>query len=404
MSILFGHPTGNPLSHNAALAHYEAGRLAAFCVPWMPSGLSVEIMRRMAKAWPPALRLARRRFAPLANAPKRQGRLGEWRRLLFRSLGRDHDLIAEEANQWLMRTMSRACQARAVTAVHAYEDCSLQTFETAKRLGKACIYDLPIGYHKAWEPTRSLLVARYADWLPSDRVAGSVEARFARKSAEIELADLTLAPSRFVEQTIRTYHPNAAVALTPYGVDTAFWIPGAVAPLPAGKLRFISVGHLSIRKGTPLLLEAWKKAGLRDAELELVGPWKLAEARRRDVPGNVAIVPPLAPAALRERYCAAHVFVFPSFFEGLALVLLEAMACGLPAIASDATGAPDILDDGCGRIVPAGDADALVEALRWFSENRDRVAAMGVAARALAEQCSWENYRRRVSEAVSPLV
>jgi glycosyltransferase involved in cell wall biosynthesis len=71
------------------------------------------------------------------------------------------------------------------------------------------------------------------------------------------------------------------------------------------------------------------------------------------------------------------VFVFPSFFEGLALVLLEAMACGLPAIASAATGGADVLTEASGRLLPVGDLDGLVDALRWFDRNRSRLPAMG---------------------------
>jgi glycosyltransferase involved in cell wall biosynthesis len=94
------------------------------------------------------------------------------------------------------------------------------------------------------------------------------------------------------------------------------------------------------------------------------------------------------------------VFIFPSFFEGFGLVLLEAMACGLPAIASESTAGPDILTKNCGRVLPTGDLDALVDALRWFAGNRSRLPAMSRAARARAEQCSWDKYRQSVSQAV----
>ena len=50
-----------------------------------------------------------------------------------------------------MRTMARECHRSTVTAVHAYEDCSLWPFIEAKRLGKACVYDLPTCYYPAWE-------------------------------------------------------------------------------------------------------------------------------------------------------------------------------------------------------------------------------------------------------------
>ena len=96
-------------------------------------------------------RLSRRHFQALAGVPKVQGRVGELRRLLIRAMGRGDDRLSNEANDWLMRTMTRECRRSSVTAVHAYEDCSLLQFVEAKRLGKACIYDMPIGYYPAWE-------------------------------------------------------------------------------------------------------------------------------------------------------------------------------------------------------------------------------------------------------------
>jgi glycosyltransferase involved in cell wall biosynthesis len=96
------------------------------------------------------------------------------------------------------------------------------------------------------------------------------------------------------------------------------------------------------------------------------------------------------------------VFVFPSFFEGFALVLLEAMACGLPVLASDATGAPDLLDDATGRVLPAGDVDQWVEVLREIARQRDELPALRKAARRKACQCTWEQYREAVSTAVEP--
>jgi hypothetical protein len=69
----------------------------------------------------------------------------------MRSLGAGEDALTIEANDWLMHTMTQECRRAAVTAIHAYEDCSFRQFQEAKRLGKACIYDMPIGYYPAWE-------------------------------------------------------------------------------------------------------------------------------------------------------------------------------------------------------------------------------------------------------------
>lgn len=407
MSILFGHPAGAPFSHHAALSHFEAGRLEAFCIPWMPSEGALRLLSAVSALRPMAKRLARRRFAPLADAPKIQGRAGEFLRLAMRAAGLGDERLSYAANDWLMRTMKREARRPAVTAVHAYEDCSLWQFEEARRLGKACLYDLPIGYYPAWEQTQAGLARRYADWLPPGGLPASRHVRPEQKRREMELADLVLAPGSFVERTIHMFHPDKKVARAAYGVDLDFWCAGAQPAAQPGvdrPLRFIYAGQLSIRKGIPALLQAWKAAALADAELQLVGLWQLAAEKRSALPKGVSWSPPCGSEALREKYRSADVFVFPSYFEGFGLVLLEAMACGLPAIASEATAAPDVMTPDCGRVVPTGDAEALIESLRWFNQHRDRLPAQRHAARRQAERCTWNEYRRCVSVAVAPYV
>ncbi|HEV3116335.1 MAG TPA: glycosyltransferase, partial [Gemmataceae bacterium] len=358
----------------------------------MPSSTTWELLKQAGRVLPMALRLARRHFAPLVNAPKIQGRFGESRRLLLRTLGHDAEGLAYEANDWLMRTMAHECRRPGVTAVHAYEDCSLWSFEAAKHLGRACIYDMPIGYYPAWEQTQAELIRCFADWLPAGGVPSSRLVRPQQKRREMDLADLVLVPGSFVEKTIRAFHPEKVIARAAYGVDLDFWKPGPQRQAQ-GPLRFIYAGQISLRKGIPGLLDAWEKAALAEAELELVGLWQLSDSKQRSLPRGVICRPPCSPEGLRDRYCSADVFVFPSYFEGFGLVLLEAMACGLPAIASDATAGPDILTQECGHIVPTGNVDALVDSLRWFYDNSYRLPALRRAARVQAEAHTWARYR-----------
>ena len=118
---------------------------------------------------------------------------------------------------------------------------------------------------------------------------------------------------------------------------------------------------------------------------------------RDRLPAGVSHRPPCSRDALRDRYQAADVFVFPSFFEGFGLVLLEAMACGLPAIASDASAGLDVINPSCGQVIMAGDLDGLVDSLRWFAANRDLLPGMKAAARRAAELYTWQKYRNEVS-------
>ena len=412
--ILFGHPTGNPNSHHAALAHMEAGKLAAFCVPWFPSQQVLAALGALPAFRQETARLMRRRFAPLARARKVQGRCGEWGRLLRRRFGAGGESLAYEANDWLMRTMARTCRERGVTAVHSYEDCSLWQFEEAKRLGKACIYDMPIGYYPWWDEKQKQLARDYADWVPAGGLPSSRHVRPVQKNNEMELADLVLVACGFVEQTIREFLPAKQIAVAPYGVDAEFWSPeneeeerqgeqGTKRPQD-NKIRFIYAGQSSIRKGIPVLLEAWEKAALRDAELLLVGSWQLAHSKLKHLPRDVCFIGPVGPAQLRALYRESDVFVFPSFFEGFGLVLLEAMACGLPVIASDRSAGPMLVDPECGRLVRAGVLQELEDSLRWFGLNREQLPRMKKAARGKAETFTWAKYRAAVSDAVRPFV
>jgi glycosyltransferase involved in cell wall biosynthesis len=89
--------------------------------------------------------------------------------------------------------------------------------------------------------------------------------------------------------------------------------------------------------------------------------------------------------------------VFPSLFEGFGLVLLEAMSCGVPVIATPNGAAPDFVTDGeDGFIVPIRDPEAVAEKLEILVRDRDRLAAMSEAAMRTAARHSWTRYRERL--------
>ena len=100
---------------------------------------------------------------------------------------------------------------------------------------------------------------------------------------------------------------------------------------------------------------------------------------------------------LPERYRESDLFVFPSVNEGLAQVLLEAMSSGLPVVASDHSGADELVTEGRdGFIVPVRDVDRLAEAIVWCYQHRRETQAMGRAARAKMEsQFTLEHYNQR---------
>ena len=153
----------------------------------------------------------------------------------------------------------------------------------------------------------------------------------------------------------------------------------------------VFVGRLSREKGILELLDAWQRIQPANATLLVAGPdmpdspWDAGpEARARVVrhglQSSVRFLGPMErPAELLQ---LADLAVQPSHFEALGLSAIEALACGVPVIASDVGGLPEFVIDGTnGRLVPPGDVDALASALRGLIEDPATRARLAAAAR-----------------------
>jgi len=141
------------------------------------------------------------------------------------------------------------------------------------------------------------------------------------------------------------------------------------------------------------------------ARLRLVGEdWGGAAtvakiASRLGVSGRITIVGRLSRVDLLREYASADVFVLPSLFEPFGIVLLEAMASGLPVVASRTGGIPEIVDDGrTGCLVPPGDASALAYAIRQLAEDDALRQSLGRAGRERVISYSWKSLVPRVIE------
>lgn len=195
--------------------------------------------------------------------------------------------------------------------------------------------------------------------------------------------------------------------------------------------RFLYAGYLTKRKGIDVLLRAWSALqnvahGARsmelgvgrqetgvgrqepnelavgsnqssaktgpEAELRLVGGGEQPEP----LPAGVVCLGQTPRDALLREMSEADVFVFPSLFEGFALVILEAMAAGLPVITTPNTAGPDLIEHGKeGLIVPAGDPTALRAAMESLLNDPEHARAMGRAAHEKAKEYTWERYGER---------
>jgi len=243
---------------------------------------------------------------------------------------------------------------------------------------------------------QALLTEEYRRW--GVEAPSSDRRLVARQLLEYEEADYIAVPSRFVLQSFLDHGvPRDRLLHIPFGVNLGQFTAAAT---PGRPFRIISAG-VSLRKGTPYLLDAVARLNVPDVELWLAGA---IPPDLRPVLGRTRVpfrhLGALPQGALAHAYRSSSVFVLPSVEEGLAMVTLEAMASGLPVVVTPNTGAEDILTDGReGLVVPARDPEALAGALLGLYEDEPRRRAMGEAAVRAAAGWSWDVYGDRVAAA-----
>jgi glycosyltransferase involved in cell wall biosynthesis len=158
------------------------------------------------------------------------------------------------------------------------------------------------------------------------------------------------------------------------------------------------VSTLEPRKNIPLLLDAFERLD-RPVDLVLAGMpgWKcepiLARLDASPLRARIRRLGYVPHDDLPALYAAAELFAFPSFYEGFGLPPVEAMACGTPVVASNGGSLPEVLGDGA-EIVPLGDVDAWVTALRRVLDEPGLRAQLAERGRRQAARYSWAETAR----------
>jgi glycosyltransferase involved in cell wall biosynthesis len=215
--------------------------------------------------------------------------------------------------------------------------------------------------------------------------------------AEISLADRLLVPSQFVERSyLARGFPAGRMTRIGYGANLQDFRPGPERDGHRWPFRVICCGLVTPRKGPHHLLRAWKQLTLPDAELHFFG-----QVDREIMPRLLAIGAANAHfhgsvdrATLIRELQGSDLFVLPTVEDGFGVVILEAMACGLPVITTENSGGPDVITDGQeGFVVPVRSAGQLAEKIGRLYRDRELARAMGRAARQRVEtRPDWRGY------------
>lgn len=406
------HPTGNPFARNAAISLGEAGLLQEVIttIAYNPEGsitqylklLPAEIRNRITNE------LGRRTWIPPNGVSMRSHPWGEAMRmtLVKTGLSRRFGFGSQGPIDWVYASLDRYVakhHLQGLAAVYAYEDGAATTFEVAKQQGILCLYDLPILFYRMAREIQQEEAERFPALSASLQAVREPEWKLRRKEQEVALADHIFVASSITQQSLlREGVSPDKITVIPYGAPIDYFQP---QPKLDRTFRALFVGRVGARKGVHYLIKAWEELQLPQAELMLVGVNEFPETWLSQLPYGVNYIPSVPHTTLNQYYSNANVFVFPSLVEGFGLVLLEAMACGIPVITTPHTAGPDILTDGTeGFIVPIRDSEALKEKLEWCYSHPQELAEMGRAARRKAEQLNWGMYRQRLASRVQQIV
>jgi glycosyltransferase involved in cell wall biosynthesis len=381
-----------------ALAAYEMGELdGLFCSlvdgegkwgrrlgKWVPPGTA----RPLGSAAIPAQRLTEFPWPLLANRMLKK---------LLPSRRSDH----WHSNAWFDHAAARWLGRSKAKVFVGSESCALTSLRQAGELGMKRVLDCP-GIPSQLLDAEARLAAEKFELNIS--TSASSAAMMERKQLELAEADLVLCCSDYQCQRLLSLHPAVKRAeVIPLWTDVDFW-SGCVSargrsPV-GGPLRVLYAGAVSLRKGAPYLLQAVEPLA-SEIELTLVGGVAPEMAGILKRFRSHHHLPYLPKHELRDLYREHDVLVMPTLGDSFGFVTIEAMASGMPVIASHNAGAP--VPDEAWR-VPPHDVEAIRQRLLSYHADRDKLHHDGKVAASFAAQFTPERYRLRVWELFKELL
>lgn len=219
-------------------------------------------------------------------------------------------------------------------------------------------------------------------------------------------ADIVFAPGRVFAEIARQRGAKNVIWL-PHGIDPAEIgaLDGAPPARTSPRLRILFVGRLSIEKGIDVLVDACTSLDV-DYELDIVGTGPLEESLRARTTDRIRLLGVIPRRELGAVYRAHDVFCLPALSEAFGLVVAEALVCGLPVVATNAGGIPDLVTHGGnGLLVPPGDARALAAALATLARDESLRARLAAQARAsVLPRFEWRAIGEQMRAAVASLI
>lgn len=285
--------------------------------------------------------------------------------------------------------------------VYGCNGASLELFSRAHDRGIRRVLEQTIAPRDIENALMREEVQRWNGWEPRLRVG--VHGPLAeRERREWQLADVILAGSSFVVDGLRACGvAEEKCRVVPYGVPLDRFFP--TRRRESAKLRLLFAGEVGLRKGVPYLLEALRLIDSALIETVVAGRLVLDRSRLRPYEHLAAFPGAVPRREMPSLFQWADILVLPSICEGSAVVAYEALASGVPVIATPNAGVP-VRDGIDGLIVPIRDAEALAAALERFVRDRDFLRSCSEKALGGRDRLGLNVYGRRLASAIRVLM
>ena len=224
------------------------------------------------------------------------------------------------------------------------------------------------------------------------------------KLQEYDIADYILTLSSYSKKTLVNQGvPESKIKTISLGFDPVHFNP-KTRYKKDGSLTCIFVGTLNYRKGLDLISIALNKLKNLDIHLTVIGSDIGGLSLLKSLPKEkYTHIPEILHEDLPKYYRDADLFLLPSYLDSWGMVVLESMACGTPVIVSENTGAKDVVKNGGGVVIEAGDALKLKDQIEYFYYNRGVIEEMGKIATHSVKKFTWSIYEQNVQNFINEI-
>lgn len=318
--------------------------------------------------------------------------------VVLKKRGWHNDDIFFHTNGWFEKKVP-AHFIRSADIVIGFDTSSRFLIDRAHAYNKPYVMDVSIAHPVYKEQVFEMVRKRFPDW--STELKPKKQRNIEAELSEIEKADYFVVATAFTQKTYleNGVNPNK-IFVNPYGTNLQYfknkWHTVDNSITDKKEITFLFFGSLTARKGFPWLCEIWQRITARYPHAKLIAAGHGVIPSAYKIPDGIKILGSIHPQERNALFAQADVFVFPSYFEGFAQVIIEAMACGLPVITTTHTVGPEIIRPAeNGFLAAPDDDDALYNSMRFFLENKEAIQPMGMAAYESVTPYTWDAYGER---------